>query len=207
MAADEQPVKRRRLTGYAKITAMDFSIFDEPSGDELRCIDRDRKAYALCGQNDRRVHADDFAVRRDKRTTGISRIQCGIGLNDVIDQPARLRSQRASKRADDTRSDCRLETVRISDSNHKLAHTYGLGITKRYRSEIRRGNPHDGKIRVRILSNSVGAVTFSVGEYDMNRARTVNDVAVGQNESIRCENKSGTGPTSAAAAILLRFNL
>ena len=63
-----QPVKahharmqRHVLARHADRAAPDAAFLDQPRGDELRGVARDGEADALRRQNDRGVHADDFA--------------------------------------------------------------------------------------------------------------------------------------------------
>src|SRR5207249_9961010 len=121
MASHETPMQRSVLSGYTNETALDFSIFNKPSCDKFRGIDSGCEADALSRKDDGGIHANDFALRRHQRSPGVSRIQSSVGLDDVVDQAARLRPQRSSERADHTRGYRALKTVRVSDSNNELA--------------------------------------------------------------------------------------
>ena len=85
MTPHQSAVKRRVLSSHTDISPLDFSIFDKPAGNEFCSVDGDRKADSLRRQNDGCVDADDFAVGRNQRSSGISGIQRCVRLDDVID--------------------------------------------------------------------------------------------------------------------------
>src|SRR5262249_1724754 len=86
MGSDQCTMQRHVLARHTKITAPNPAVFDESTRNELRSVDRNREADALRRQNDCSVHTNDLAIRGDQRTAGISGIQRGIGLNNVVDE-------------------------------------------------------------------------------------------------------------------------
>src|ERR1051326_249990 len=102
VSSNQEPMQRRVLSSYTNVSSLDFSIFDKAAGDEFGCIYRDRKTDSLGRKNDRRVDADDFPSSSNERPSRISGIQSSIGLDNIVDEPARLRSQRTSNGADDS---------------------------------------------------------------------------------------------------------
>ena len=121
-------MERHVLTGDTDIAAPDSSIANQPSGDEPGCVARNGKADALRRANHGRVHADYFPRGIDERAAGIARVQCRVGLDDVVNQAARLRLHRPPERADHARGYARLETERISNRDRQLANAQALGI-------------------------------------------------------------------------------
>src|SRR5215472_17816727 len=85
---------------YANVTAPDDAIADQLAGNELGGVDGDGEAESLCRQDGRRINANDLAGGIDQRSARISRIQCGVSLDYVVNQAAGLRAQGASQRAD-----------------------------------------------------------------------------------------------------------
>src|SRR5579883_324938 len=75
------------------------------------------EADALRAGNDRRVDAGDLALRRDGRTTRISRIERRIGLNHIFNQTAVFGPQGAPERRYDACRDARAKAKRIADRN------------------------------------------------------------------------------------------
>ncbi len=121
-------MQRHILTGHTNVATPDFSIANQPSGDQPGCVARNGKADALRRTNHCRVHADYFTRGVNERTAGIARIQCRVSLNDVVDQATRLRIHRATERADHARGDARLETEGVSYRNRQLADPQVFGI-------------------------------------------------------------------------------
>src|SRR5271156_2991397 len=89
--------------------------------DQLGAVDRDGEADSLRGQYDRGVDADYLAARVDQRSAGVTGIERGVGLNDVVDQAPRTRPERTAERAHHARGNGALEAVRISYRDRKLA--------------------------------------------------------------------------------------
>src|SRR4051812_45394752 len=109
------------LTGDADVAAADAPVLNQPPGDEFRRVDRNRKADALRGQDDGRVNADDFAPRGDERAAGVTGIERRVRLDDVVNQAAGIRPQRATERADHARRHGRLKAVRVADGDDDLS--------------------------------------------------------------------------------------
>src|SRR5438874_1798208 len=78
----------RSLPSHADVTATDPPLLDQPAGNEFGGVARDRETNSLGRSNHRWVDSDHFARGIRQRTTGVSRIQRGVGLNDVVDQSA-----------------------------------------------------------------------------------------------------------------------
>src|ERR1043165_101703 len=89
---DDAARQRNVLPGETYIAAADAPVFYQTPGDELRGVDGNRKADSLRRKDDSRVDADDFAARGDEWAAGIARIERSIGLNDVVNQAARVGS-------------------------------------------------------------------------------------------------------------------
>ena len=103
------PGELDRLADHADVAAPNASVPNETRRDKLRRVRRDRETNSLRASDDRRVDADDLGARVHQRSSGVSRIQRRIRLNDAIDETARLRAHRAAQRAHDAGSDGRLK--------------------------------------------------------------------------------------------------
>ena len=91
-------------------------------------------------------------------------IERRVGLNDVVHQPARPRSQRSTERADDARRDRGREPERVADGDHELANFNRLRIAEPQRCESRRRCSDDGEVGVRIFADELGRQPAPVGE-------------------------------------------
>ena len=136
---------------------------------------RDGKTEPLGRQNDRGVDADDFAERVDQRTAGVARIERGVGLNHVVDQPAGLGTKRAAERADDAGGDAVLKTVRIADGDGELADANLFRIAQRRRDQSAGGNANHREIGAGIVADDGGveapAIAQSHGQHCWRRGR------------------------------------
>ena len=110
MVARDLADERHALAAEADVAAADAAVFDEPRGDPARGVARDGEADALRGADDGGVHADDLAAGVDERAAGVAGIERGVGLEDVVDEPAGSAAQRAAEAADDAGGDGLLET-------------------------------------------------------------------------------------------------
>src|SRR5439155_4208223 len=121
MSPNQHTMYRRVLARTTDTSPPDPSIFNQPARDEFRRIDGNRKANSLGRPDHGGIDSDDVTVRRDQRSPGIARIQRGIGLDNVIDQPAGLRSERTAERAHHTGRDGRLKAIGVANGNDQLA--------------------------------------------------------------------------------------
>ncbi len=124
------------------------------------------------------------ALHRHQRPAGIAGVERGIGLHDVVDQPAGPRPQRATQGADDARRDRTLKAEGIADGDHKLADADGAGIAELGMDEVVRMQPQDGEIAVGIVADEIGRERSSVGESGLYRGRAMHHVAVGEHEAV-----------------------
>jgi hypothetical protein len=81
---------RHVLTGYTDVSTTNSSILDQLPGNEFCRVDRSSETDTLGRQNNSSVYADDFTARGHQRTSGVARIQGGVGLNHIVDKPAIL---------------------------------------------------------------------------------------------------------------------
>ena len=98
-------------------------------------VDRDREADALRRQDHRGVHADHPPARVDQRPARVARVERRVGLDDVVDQPPRLRAQRAAERADHAGRHRAVEAERVADRDGELADAQRGESPKRDRRE------------------------------------------------------------------------
>jgi hypothetical protein len=109
------------LATDADVTSPDATVADEARCHEARGIAGDGKAKPLRGKNRGRVHTDHLRTRRDERTTGVARIQCRIGLNDVVHQSARAGAERSADTTHDTGGCGVVKAEWIADGDRHLA--------------------------------------------------------------------------------------
>ena len=79
-----------------------------------------------------------------ERAAGVARVQRRVGLDDVLDEPARpavARGERAPEGADDARRHAAGEPERIADRDDELADAQPIRVAERRRRAGRRRSP------------------------------------------------------------------
>jgi len=82
----------RRLCRYPDIGAPNATMLDQFAENKPGGVTCDREADALRAHDDRRIDSDDLPSRRHQGASGIPRIEGGISLDYVLDQPTRARA-------------------------------------------------------------------------------------------------------------------
>ena len=210
-------MNRNCLRRDSDVTAPDSSIAQQAAGNEFCCIDSDRETDSLGRQDRRRVDSYYLASGVDERAAGISWVQGGIGLNDVLDQAPGVRTQRAPERADHARGYRGLESVGIADRNRHLPRTQLLRISEG--NGLQSGsvsiNSNDREIGRWIVSDGVSWSAPAVGQRYLDPGGVVHHVAVGENQSIGREDEAGaaasafarTSSTRGSGHRLMHFNV
>ncbi len=168
------------------------------------------KADALRAHDDRGVDADDLAMRGDKRSARIAGIECGIGLDHVLDQSAACdRSERPS--AEITPA----VTVDSKPSGLPIATTSCPRRSASGSPSDARPEDADGSRRAATPDPCRGPrpagarfhrdAAFGIGEPQF--AGTLDYVAVGQHEAIRRDDDAGADTAGGAAILVLAARL
>jgi hypothetical protein len=80
--------KRDILTPEPNIAPFYLPFFNQPSRNKLGCVDPNGKANPLCSKNHSCIDADDISSGCDQRSSGVSWIQGGVSLKDVVYETA-----------------------------------------------------------------------------------------------------------------------
>jgi hypothetical protein len=187
--AHEAPWQGNVLALYTNVAAPYSAVFDKPSSDKSGGVDGDSEAQSLRWQNDSRIDANDLPLRSHQGSTRVSRVERGISLNNIINEPPRAGPERSPQRAHHTGSHCALKAVRIANSNDQLPHPYGLRITELRWEKMRCTNPHHGQISRRVITDQVCWHTAPIGQGHKDAARVMHDMAIRQNKTIRSKKK------------------
>ena len=105
-----------------------------------------------------------------------------------------------SDRPDGAHHACRhraLESEGVADRDHQLADTEGARISELCRRKARFMDAHHGEVGIGVVADKDGGVSASVGEDRLHPRCAVNDVAVGEDESVGGENE----PRAAAVVL------
>src|SRR6267143_2832508 len=119
---------------HAEESAVNAAVGDEVVGDAFCGVNGDSEADAgggSTGRIDGGVDTDDFTVRVDERTAGVTAINGRVGLNGFVDEGGLAGLHGAAQGADDAGSERGLETERIADGENFLAHLQCGGVAER----------------------------------------------------------------------------
>ncbi len=137
-----------------------------------------------------------MAARIDQRAAGIAGVQGGVGLNDILDQAARVRAQRPAQCADHARCYGRLKSIRIANGNRHLARPQLLRISQRDGLQSSGIDSNNGEIGGRIIANRVSRCAPSIRETDFDSGGIVHHVAVRENQAIGRKDEAGATAAS-----------
>lgn len=181
----------------AQVPASHAPVLQELQRDPLHRVDCGCKADALGGGDDGRIHADDSTGAVAERTAGITGIQRGIGLDDIVDHPPGAAAQTSPQRAHNASGDRALEAEGIADGNCKLPDAQGFRAAQRQRRHLD-ASPKQRRIRVGVLPNEFRIRRVSLSRLDPYLARSSDDVTVSQNEAIGSECEAGSSASRSA---------
>src|SRR5262245_12292565 len=193
------PGDRGLLRRYADEGPPDTAVADEFAEHEIRRIGGDRETDALRAEDHGRFDADDLAARGDERAAGIARIERGVGLDHVIDQPARARPQRASERGDHAGGHRRLKAERIANRDDELAALEALGIAEPGRGECHGiFDAHEREVGIGVVADHARGERAPVDGRDVEARGAADHVAVGEDEAVGRHDDARAGAAWAA---------
>src|SRR5262249_57017596 len=100
------------------------ALADDLGNDAVHDINRDREADTGAragGRDDGGGYPDHSSCRIEERPSGISRVDGGIGLDDVRDFPPTAGRKPSLERADDARGQRLIEPERVAYGEHRLS--------------------------------------------------------------------------------------
>jgi len=120
----------------------------------------------------------------------VARIERRIGLNDIVNQPARGGTHGASKCADDPSRKRVIKPEGIADSNRKLSDTQFRGIPKVDVAKLSCIDTKNGKVSMRVSADNFSRKTATIHQGNRRRLAVLDNMVVGHDVAIRRENKS-----------------
>ena len=196
------PAARQRelLGGDADIRTPHPAVPYQLAEHKTRRIGGNRKTDTLRAHDHRGVDPDDLAMGGHERASRIAGIECGVGLDHVVDQPPRARAQRPAEGGNYARRDRRFEPKRIADGDHELPALEQLGIAEGCRRKRHRGiDADEGEVRIGIVADHPRSQSSTVNRGGVHPRGVPDDVTIGEHESVRRDNDARSG----AAATLL----
>lgn len=170
---------------------------------KLAVLEATAKAMPLRAVDHGGVDADDFAGRRHQRSAGIAGVERGIGLNDVVDQPAGRGAHRAAERRDDAGGDGPFEAERIADGDRDLAAPEALGIAERGDVGKAAVGAHQRDVGVGVAAKHAPLARSAIRHRDPNVAGVADDVEIGDDQPVLSDHEAramaaGTNALDAA---------
>ena len=157
----------------------------------------DRHGQPEPDPGDRRVDPDDPAAPVGERAAGVARVERCVGLDDVLDEPARPAvacGERPPERAHDAGRHAAGEPERVADRDDELADAEPIGVAERGRGQAAAGRADDGEVRQRVAADDVEAELGAVDERRGPARRRRDDVGRRQEVAVRRERRPPTRP-------------
>jgi len=118
-------------------------------------------------------------------------------LQDVVDEPSGARGEGASEGTDDSGGDGVAEAERIANGDGDLADGDFVRIGEPEMVQVGQVDTQDGEVGAGVIADDEGARLAAVGRLRDDLVRTVNDVAVGHDESVRRDEEARAGASPA----------
>ena len=192
--AREARRKWPRAACDAEVCAPEATLAHQRRNDRLRRV-VDGHSEPEPDTGDRRVDTDDARASIGKRTAGVSRVECGVGLDHAVDHAALARRQRPAEVGNDAGRHGLVEAVRVADGDHELADAEPPCIAELRRHELVGLGPEHGEVREWIGAHDLGTVLRAVHERGANPLRPVDDVCRGDEEAVARDDDAATAAT------------
>src|SRR5208337_2609353 len=187
-------VNGRALSSDSEMAATNAALLNQLACNTFHEVDLDGEAKSLCRCDDGSVDSNDLAARVHKRPARIPGIESRVGLNHVVDQSARGRPHRAAACAHDSGRHRALEAKVAADGDRELTRTYPAGIAEPRRAKFRGVDFENGEVRIGVVPHERRFATSAVGCAHLDPSGTMDDVAVGDEETVGREHKAGPTP-------------
>jgi hypothetical protein len=155
-------------------------------------IARNGKAHtdaAARGACNSRIDPHQFSVECHQGSAGVSRIDGGIGLNEIFEVSDT--DIGTTDRTDNAERHTATQPQWVSDREHKFAHAERARIPPCHRWQIGRLNFHHGHVGLRIGGHHSSFILPTIGENDFHIDRIGNDMVVCHDVTIRRHNHTG----------------
>ena len=172
---------------------------DQLPRDAARPIDWNGKAKTgTWPGTDQGVDPDHFTLRVQQRTTGITRVDRGIGLNQIQTLASNTQlGNIAAEVADDSHGHGVLEAIGIAHRNRPIAHPEPIRIPQRS------GGPgalsvqaHNCQVREGVLAHHLAGHAPAIGELHLQLIGSLHHMGVGEQQTLGVKNH-----TAALAAL------
>ncbi|MDF3039254.1 MAG: hypothetical protein K0Q71_1960 [Thermomicrobiales bacterium] len=172
------------LRGDTEEGAPHAPFVDEEAGHPARGVDRHREADALRPLDDGGIDPDHAPAGVNQRSSRVAGVERGVGLDDILDQPATAGAQRAPQRRDDPSRDGRLEAEGVADGDDELARFESIRIAELGRGQTAHRRLDHRQIGLRVVADHACGQGPPVGEGDFQTPGPLDDVAIGEDVAV-----------------------
>src|SRR5215467_8986367 len=211
-AADEHAIDVLQREGSHELRRELLRLDAEPATRDLPVADDllehgpgdrngDRETDALRTSARRKNHAvdaDQIAARVDQCAAGIAEIDCGIGLNEILEGVDA--EMIAAERADDAMRDRVAKAERVAEREHRIADLHAVQRSQRDGWKAFAVGLEDGEIGLGIAAADRRGHAATIREHDLDVIGSLDDVIVGEDVAFVAHDHSG-----AEAGRSLRF--
>src|SRR4051794_23403777 len=166
-------------------------------------VGRDREADAdvarlpvarAAGRLDLRVDADHLALRVEQRAAGVTGVDRGVGLQDVVDREAVRRGDLPLQRGDHAGGERAVEAERVADRVRGVADLDGARVTQRERLEVGGADLQQREIGRGVLAHELGRERLAVADLRLDLAvGALDHVGVGDDVAVIGDDEARTG--------------
>src|SRR5262245_26091857 len=144
--------------------------------------------------NDGCINADDLALVVQKRASGVTVINRGVGLDNIVDNSTILGLDRTAERTDDPCRHRAIQSKWIADGKYLLPDLKTLRCThgNRCHAAARYVNLDDGEVIVGIRPHNLRLMFRFIGQRDFKQFGVSYDVIVSDDVTLRVDDSAGT---------------
>ena len=171
----------------AEDAAFHLTVFNELVHDAADHIDRDRKAdtdVAAGARQDCRIDADQFAAQIHQGAAGVSGVDRGVGLDEILVAAGFRVDVAAPQRAHDARGDGVLQSERVADRDHVVADLELARIAERHGDQIRLLSLQYCDIGAFVAADDFGAESAVIEQGDGDLAGVLDHVVIGDDVAV-----------------------
>src|SRR5947207_743006 len=183
-------VGRERLDRDAEPAADHAALVAELRVDLARHVGRDRKADARAARDDRGVDADHLGLQVHERPAGISWVDRGVGLEEVVEGAL---TDLAGLGADDPRRHRGLQAERRADGDHPVADADLVRVAQSSEAKIALAvvQLEHGEVGLLVQADDLRLVLAAVERDDLDVGRPFDDMGVGERDARRVHDDAG----------------
>ena len=178
------PLGGHRRDGDAQVAAHDLAVLLELAQDVLGEVHGDREPDtdgAARLREDGGVDAHERAPRVHERTARVARVHRGVGLDEVV---VRATADEALLGADDAAGHRLLQTERVADGHHGLAHLEAVGVAERKRGQVAPLDLQQRDVGARVEPDDLRLVLAMVAQPYHDLVGVGDDVDVGDDVAV-----------------------